>query len=88
MKYVDYVHSKGLLFGMYSAPASAPRADYPGSFDHEFLDAETFAEYGVDFQIRFASSRKRRTVRCFTDAWAWRSAPADAISSSPPATGA
>ncbi|HHX53301.1 MAG TPA: glycoside hydrolase family 27 protein [Clostridiales bacterium] len=50
MKYVsDYVHSKGLLFGMYSCAGVRTCADYPGSFDYEFLDAETFAEYGVDF---------------------------------------
>ena len=45
----DYVHSKGLKFGMYSCAGVRPCADYPGSFDHEFLDAETFAEYGCDF---------------------------------------
>ncbi len=45
----DYVHSKGLKFGMYSCTGVRTCADYPGSFDHEFLDAETFAEYGVDF---------------------------------------
>ena len=42
----DYVHSKGLKFGMYSCAGTRTCADYPGSFDHEFLDAETFAEYG------------------------------------------
>lgn len=45
----DYVHSKGLKFGMYSCAGTRTCADYPGSFDHEFLDARTFAEYGADF---------------------------------------
>ncbi|MCQ2431170.1 MAG: glycoside hydrolase family 27 protein [Clostridia bacterium] len=45
----DYVHSKGLKFGMYSCAGVRTCADYPGSFDHEFLDARTFAEYGCDF---------------------------------------
>lgn len=45
----DYVHSKGLKFGMYSCAGVRTCADYPGSFDHEFLDAKTFAEWGVDF---------------------------------------
>lgn len=45
----DYVHSKGLKFGMYSCAGTRTCADYPGSFGHEFLDAETFAEYGADF---------------------------------------
>ena len=45
----DYVHSKGLKFGMYSCAGTRTCADYPGSFGHEYLDAETFAEYGADF---------------------------------------
>lgn len=45
----DYVHSKGLKFGMYSCAGTRTCADFPGSYDHEFLDAETFAEYGADF---------------------------------------
>lgn len=45
----DYVHSKGLKFGMYSCAGNLTCAGYPGSFEHEFLDAETFAEWGVDF---------------------------------------
>ena len=45
----DYVHSKGLKFGMYSCAGTRTCADYPGSFDHEYLDAKTFAEYGADF---------------------------------------
>lgn len=50
MKYVaDYVHSKGLKFGMYSCAGTMTCAAYPGSFDNEYLDAKTFAEFGVDF---------------------------------------
>ena len=45
----DYVHSKGLKFGIYSCAGVRTCADFPGSFDHEFLDAKTFAEYGCDF---------------------------------------
>lgn len=50
MKFVsDYIHERGLKFGMYSCAGTRTCADFPGSFDHEFLDAETFAEYGCDF---------------------------------------
>lgn len=45
----DYIHSKGLKFGMYSCDGPLTCAKYPGSFDHEFTDAATFAEWGVDF---------------------------------------
>ncbi len=50
MKYVsDYVHSKGLKFGMYSCAGTMTCAGYPGSLDHEFIDAKCFAEWGVDY---------------------------------------
>lgn len=50
MKYVaDYVHSKGLKFGMYSSTGTETCAGYPASFDHEYIDAETFASWGVDY---------------------------------------
>ena len=40
----DYVHSKGLKFGIYSCAGTHTCAGYPGSFEHEFDDAETFAD--------------------------------------------
>lgn len=45
----DYVHSLGLKFGMYSCSGPLTCAQYPGSLDHEFIDAATFADWGVDF---------------------------------------
>lgn len=45
----DYVHSKGLKFGIYSCAGTHTCCGHPGSFEHEFDDAETFAEWGVDF---------------------------------------
>lgn len=45
----DYVHSKGLKFGLYACAGLRTCSDYPGSFDHEYLDAQTFADYGADF---------------------------------------
>ncbi|SHJ53197.1 alpha-galactosidase [Anaerocolumna jejuensis DSM 15929] len=45
----DYVHSKGLKFGMYSCAGTHTCAGHPGSFEHEFEDAKTFAEWGVDY---------------------------------------
>ncbi len=45
----DYVHSKGLKFGMYSCAGVRTCAGYPGSYDHEFIDAATFASWGVDY---------------------------------------
>ena len=45
----DYVHSKGLKFGMYSCAGTMTCAGYPGSLDHEFIDAKCFADWGVDY---------------------------------------
>jgi len=45
----DYIHSKSLKFGMYSDAGVLTCAGYPASYDHEFLDAQTFAEWDVDF---------------------------------------
>ncbi len=45
----DYVHSKGLKFGMYSCAGTQTCGGHPSSFEHEFQDAQTFAEWGVDY---------------------------------------
>lgn len=45
----DYIHEKGLKFGMYSCAGTHTCAGYPGSFEHEFSDAKQFAEWGVDY---------------------------------------
>lgn len=45
----DYVHARGLKFGMYSCAGVRTCAGYPSSFDHEFVDARTFAGWDVDF---------------------------------------
>lgn len=50
MKYLaDYIHKKGLKFGMYSCSGTQTCAGYPSSFDHEYIDAQTFASWEVDF---------------------------------------
>ncbi len=50
MKYLsDYVHSKGLKFGMYSCAGFMTCAGYPSSYGHEYEDAKQFAEWGVDY---------------------------------------
>jgi len=50
MKYIaDYIHSKGLKFGMYSCCGTLTCGGYPGSYDYEFIDADTFASWEVDF---------------------------------------
>ena len=45
----EEIHARGLKLGIYSCAGVRTCQNYPGSFDHEFIDAETFAEWGVDF---------------------------------------
>jgi alpha-galactosidase len=45
----DYVHSKGLRFGIYSDAGSKTCAGRPGGLGHEYQDALTYASWGVDY---------------------------------------
>jgi len=45
----DYIHSKGLKFGLYTPPGLKTCAGYEGSYGHEEQDARTYARWGVDF---------------------------------------
>jgi alpha-galactosidase len=45
----DYIHSKGLKFGIYSTPGPASCGDFTGSYGFEQQDAKMFASWGVDF---------------------------------------
>src|SRR5512138_2511170 len=45
----DYVHSLGLKFGIYSDCGPLTCGGRPASMDHEEIDAQTFADWGVDF---------------------------------------
>ncbi|MDG4785327.1 ricin-type beta-trefoil lectin domain protein [Micromonospora sp. WMMD1102] len=52
----DYLHSRGLLFGIYQAPLDRTCAQYFGSYPgatgalgHEAQDARQFAAWGVDY---------------------------------------
>ncbi len=44
----DTVHSLGLKLGIYSSPGPKTCAGYEGSYGHEFQDAQTWAEWGID----------------------------------------
>ena len=45
----DYVHSRGLKFGIYSDAGRLTCAGRPGSQGHEYQDALTYARWGVDY---------------------------------------
>ncbi len=46
---VDYVHSKGLKFGIYTDLGTLTCGSLPGSYGYEKIDAQTYADWGVDF---------------------------------------
>ena len=77
----DYVHSKGLKFGIYSSPGPKTCAGYEGSYGHEEQDARTYATNDVVPRRWNGSSR--------SSARPWPSSPASRISSmrrTPPCT--
>ena len=45
----DYVHAKGLGFGIYTDAGSNTCQRRPGTYGHEDQDARTFAAWGVDY---------------------------------------
>lgn len=45
----DYIHSKGLKFGIYNCAGSKTCGGYPGSRGSEYIDAQTYASWGVDY---------------------------------------
>lgn len=45
----DYVHSKGLKLGIYSSNGLRTCQGLPASLGYEEVDAQTFAEWGVDY---------------------------------------
>jgi alpha-galactosidase len=45
----DYVHSKGLKFGIYTDVGTMTCAKRPGSIGHEYQDAMQYASWGVDY---------------------------------------
>ncbi|OIP84507.1 MAG: alpha-galactosidase [Porphyromonadaceae bacterium CG2_30_38_12] len=45
----DYVHSKGLKFGIYSCAGKLTCEKRPGGNGYEVIDANTYASWGVDY---------------------------------------
>jgi len=45
----EYVHSRGLKFGIYSCAGTHTCGGRPASYGNEEIDALTFADWGVDF---------------------------------------
>eukprot|EP00834_Sanchytrium_tribonematis_P000733 NODE_14_length_51535_cov_1.125049.p11 type:complete len:404 gc:universal NODE_14_length_51535_cov_1.125049:23437-22226(-) len=67
----DYIHSKGLKFGIYSSAGTSTCQKREGSLDNEEKDAELFAAFGVDL-LKYDNcfnkglSSKEASVRRYT----------------------
>lgn len=46
---IDYVHAKGLKFGLYNCAGTKTCAGYPGTRGHEYQDARFYAQLGIDY---------------------------------------
>ena len=46
---IDYVHSKGLKFGLYNCAGTKTCAGYPGTRGYEYQDARFYASLGTDY---------------------------------------
>ena len=44
-----FVHGYGLKLGIYSSPGPKTCAGYEGTFQHEFQDAKSWADWGIDY---------------------------------------
>ena len=45
----EYIHGKNLSFALYTAESSETCGGYPASANHEVIDANTCARWGVDY---------------------------------------
>lgn len=45
----EYVNSRGLKLGLYSSNGTHTCEDYPASLRHEAVDADSFAEWGIEY---------------------------------------
>ena len=46
---IDYVHEKGLKFGLYNCAGTKTCAGYPGTRGYEYQDARFYADLGIDY---------------------------------------
>ena len=68
----DHLHSLNLSFGLYSSSGPATCQGYMGSEGHEAQDAQTLAEWGVDFFkldacYQFNTTARQRSFEAMRD---------------------
>ena len=70
MKYLaDYVHSRGLKLGIYSCAGDKTCGKCFGGYQHEDIDAKTYAEWGIDllkYDYCFAPWGQKAAIERYT----------------------
>jgi alpha-galactosidase len=68
IKYLaDYIHSKGLKFGIYSDAGTHTCGGRPGSKDFEYQDAKTYADWGVDYlKYDWCNTKGQDPIKSYT----------------------
>ena len=61
---IDYAHSKGLLFGLFSNGGNETPEGRPGSLGYEEIDAKTYAEWEIDY-LKYTNHLKNITIESF-----------------------
>jgi alpha-galactosidase len=56
----DYIHARGLKFGLYSDAGTKTCGGRPGSHDHEMQDAKQYAAWSVDYLNTTGATPKAR----------------------------
>jgi len=63
----DYIHGKGLLFGLYSSAGTNTCQGRAGGLDYEEVDAQDYANWGVDY-LKYDNcyNQKRPAIERYT----------------------
>ncbi|MDQ6843219.1 MAG: glycoside hydrolase family 27 protein [Bacteroidota bacterium] len=64
---IDYVHSRGLKFGLYNCAGTKTCAGYPGTRGYEYQDARFYASLGIDYlKFDWCSSQGQNAKESYT----------------------
>jgi hypothetical protein len=74
----DYIHAQGLKFGIYSSPGPQTCAHYEATYGHEDQDAQSYADWGVDYVKYDWCSYSTIAAKLTTDRYAAAMSPEDA----------
>jgi alpha-galactosidase len=64
---IDYVHSKGLKFGLYNCAGTKTCAGYPGTRGYEYQDARFYASLDIDYlKFDWCNSERQDAIESYT----------------------